>query len=167
MAAQAATILVSAAILYYFLHRLDWRALRTAAERANLLGAALASALPIIIYWITDAVFTVRSMAWFHRPVSFRDYLFLKASAYLLTMINIIFGASVTFLYLMRKAEISADKQAGIFAWRLVVAATGAVLFYGVIAAGMLIFEPETASSWSSLNWPRSRSGGKASSRPA
>ncbi|HUT55589.1 MAG TPA: lysylphosphatidylglycerol synthase domain-containing protein [bacterium] len=139
---RAATVLVSALILYWALYGISYEELRRAARGADLTLAVLGAAVPLFVFWITDALFTVRSFAWCGRPVPFKSYLVIKAAAYLLNMVNIAFSTGGVFLYFLKKTGISSRAQAGLLLWRLDMAVFGVVIFFTLLIAGGLCFPP-------------------------
>jgi uncharacterized membrane protein YbhN (UPF0104 family) len=145
-AARIGTILVSAAILYYYLRRLDWPGLADAAARADFGLAAAGIVIPLIGFWVTDAIFTTRSFAWFDQPVACTDYFIIKAAAYLLAMVNVSFATGGVFLYFTRKTGIGFAKQTGLMAWRLSMAVFGFVLALAGLIAAVLLFAPGLAA---------------------
>lgn len=151
--ARLSTVAVSALILYYFIGRTDWEELMDAARRADLLPAMIGVVAPLVVFWLTDAGFTVKSFAWFHRPVSFWHFMPVKAAAYLLTMVNISAGAGGVFLYFLRKARITVKKQTGILAWRVFMAVTGYFMVYLGLTAAMFVFSPEVAAGMRMEAW--------------
>jgi len=139
------TVFVSAAILYYFLGKEDWSELWKAAAQADTVMAALGVFVPLLVFWITDAAFSVKSIEWFHRRVPLTDFIVVKAAFYLLTLVNISLGTGGVFLYFLRKAQISVRKQAGILAWRISVAVSGYLAVFFLLTLAMLVFYPEQA----------------------
>jgi len=140
-AVRLGTLMVSAGLLYYFLRGEDWKNLREAANEAELIPALAAVVIPHLVFWLTDAAFTVRSFQWFHRPVGFRNYLVIKAGAYLLTMVNISISAGMVFYYFTRKTKITVKKQAGLLLWRVLVAVTGYALLFSAFLVAALVLD--------------------------
>jgi uncharacterized membrane protein YbhN (UPF0104 family) len=143
---HAATVAVSALILYWALYRISYAELRRAARHADIALATFGAVAPLFVFWITDAVFTVRSFAWCGRPVPIGNYLVIKAAAYLLNMVNIAFSTGAVFLYFLKKTRISARAQAGLLLWRLQMDAFSMIIFYAMIIGCALGLEPSSAA---------------------
>jgi hypothetical protein len=152
-AGRIATIVVSAAIIYYFLRKVEWAKLKEAAESADLALALVGMLTPLFAFWITDAIFTVKSFAWFDKPVPLRDYLAVKGAAYLLTLVNITFSTTGVFLYFMRKTGISVPRQAGLLAWRVTVSTLGALIFLALFILAVASFAPGIAAGLGARYW--------------
>lgn len=150
---RIATVAVSAGLLYYFLRNQDWLSLWQAGKGARFGLAWVGTGLPLFIFWGADAAFTVKSFAWIGKPTSFFSYLVIKAAAYLLNMVNIVFSTGGVFLYFMRKTGISARAQAGLLGWRLLMAVFGYTLVYAALAVLFAIFEPELAAKIHLERW--------------
>ncbi len=147
------TVIISAAILYYFLRGEDWESLREAASMAEVFPATMGVILPLLVFWFTDTAFTVKSFQWFHRPVRFRDYMVIKAAMYLLTMVNITLATGGVFLYFARKVHISFSKQAGLLMWRVNVAVFGYVLLFTLFVFALWSLSPGVISAVRMRDW--------------
>ncbi len=134
------TMAVSAAILYYSLDDVEWDKLKKAWDESDKLLALLGATFPLLVFWTTDAAFTTRSFKWFDKPVPFKDYFFIKAAAYLLTMVNITFAAGGVFLYFMRKTGITPSRQAGLLFWRVCMAIFGVCSFFLLVMVYVALF---------------------------
>jgi uncharacterized membrane protein YbhN (UPF0104 family) len=143
---RAATVAVSVLILYWALYGISYQELREKTLHANLRLAVFGAVAPLFVFWITDALFTVRSFAWCGRPVPFKSYLVIKAVAYLLNMVNIVFSTGGVFLYFLKKTGISARAQAGLLLWRLEMDALGMIIFYAAIIGAALGLAPAQAA---------------------
>ena len=98
---------VSAAILYAYLHNLDWAQLRSIAARVHLPLAVAAVVLPQLINWYFGALVIQRTMEWFHGPFSLRRFFWLRGSAYILAFVNSALGGGGQLLYQQRRAQVS------------------------------------------------------------
>ena len=112
-------IVVSGAILYYYLRALDWQSLRVVAENANLPLAVAAILIPQLIVWILGALLIQRSIVWFHGPFPLLPFIWIRGSAYILMFINTALGGGGLVLYQQRRGNISWTKLIGIILFRL------------------------------------------------
>ncbi|MFO8056865.1 MAG: lysylphosphatidylglycerol synthase transmembrane domain-containing protein [bacterium] len=140
------TALVSVGILYWFFRGVSWHEVMEAASEADYLPAWLGMIIPVVLFWISDSAYTVKSFEWFHKRVPLRDYFVIKAAAYLLAMINIAFATGGVFYYFIRKTGITVKKQVGILAWRELMVVFGCCVFFGVLAVGVFCYSREMAA---------------------
>jgi len=145
IAAQLVTILVSAAILYVFLNKLSWEELAESLEEAVFWKAWLGVLIPFLVIWVIEASYSVKAFLWFHRPTPLKNYLVVKASAYLLSMINIAFSTGGEFVYFNRKTGVSFRKYIGMVFFRATIAAFGCVLVMAGLTVWILVFRAELA----------------------
>ncbi len=136
------TVLVSIGIIYYFLRDINFEQLREQTKQANIWLALFGAAFPLLIFWITDAAFTVKSFEWFHKPVSFLDYFIIKGALYIITMVNVTFATGGVFLYFKQKTGAPIIFQMGLLAWRITVAVTGLLVLLVVMTLLFLLFDP-------------------------
>lgn len=111
-------VIGSVLILYYYFHGQDWQKLLEAAGRADLLMAALAVAVPQLVFWFFETLITERHLKWFHGPFPFREYFWTRGAIYILILLNAQLGGGGVLLYLKRKARISWQKLIGIMLFR-------------------------------------------------
>ncbi|HUT51829.1 MAG TPA: lysylphosphatidylglycerol synthase transmembrane domain-containing protein [bacterium] len=137
-ARKALPIIGSALILYYYFHGQDWRALWDAAGRADLWLAALAVAVPQLVFWFFETLLTQRHLEWFHGPFSFREYFWTRGAIYILQLINTPLGGGGALLYIKRKARIGWRKLIGIMLFRFGLTLWGLDLF--LIPATLLLY---------------------------
>ena len=104
---QFVPVLVSAAILYYYFHDQDWRALLDATQRAVLWVAILATAVPQILMWVLNVVVTDWTMVWFHGPFEPWKFFWVRGAIFILQMVNNPMASGGTMLYLQRKTGVS------------------------------------------------------------
>jgi len=114
-------LLISGLILSYYFHKVEWRELGRATLSANLWLFFPARIIPLFIYLLVDSYLLQRLLIWFHKPIRYSEIVYPRASLYLLALVNVQLSNGGMFLYLMRKAQIKAEKLAGLvlfrFAW--------------------------------------------------
>ncbi len=143
---RVATALVSAGILYWFFRGISWDEVITSASEADYVPAWLGMIIPVLLFWISDAAYTVKSFEWFHKRVPLSDYFVIKAAAYLLAMINIAFATGGVFYYFIRKTGITVQKQVGILVWRELMVVFGCGVFFAALALGVFAYSREMAA---------------------
>ncbi len=139
------TVLISAGILYWFFRGISFEEIIKEAGDADYLSASLAMIIPVVLFWISDAAYTVKSFEWFHKRVPLGDYFVIKAAAYLLAMVNITFATGGVFYYFIRKTGITIRKQVGILVFRELMVVFGCCIFFAVLALGVYIYDPDLA----------------------
>ena len=122
-------IVVSGAILYYYLHALDWDALRRVASEANLPLAVAAIAVPQLFVWIMGARVIQLSIVWFHGPFPLLPFIWIRGSAYILMFINTALGGGAQVLYQQRRGNLSWTKLTGILLFRVGLGLWGICMF--------------------------------------
>jgi len=112
-------LLISALILTYYFHKIDWQGLKKAVLTANLWLFFPARFFPLLIYLVVDSYLLQRLLVWFHRPIKYSQILYPRAGLYLLALVNVQLSNGGMFLYLLRKAKIKAEKLAGLVLFRI------------------------------------------------
>jgi hypothetical protein len=111
-------ILVSVLLLAWYFSRVDWVKLEHAFLSANLWMFFSARLIPVLIYLFVDAYLLQRLIVWYHRPFEYKHVLYARASLYIFSLINPQVSNGGMFLYVMRRAEIGAEKLFGLVAFR-------------------------------------------------
>jgi len=112
------SILVSVGILAFYFSRVRWPEVSNSLMNANLWLFLPARLFPVLLYLFVDSFLLQRIIIWFHCPISYSKVTYGRASLYLLAMINPQVSNGGMFLYLMRRAEIGAEKLLGLVAFR-------------------------------------------------
>jgi hypothetical protein len=111
-------VLVSAAIIAYYVRELEWSRLWESAERANMWVAFTALAVPQLLAWFIGALIVVKTLVWFHGPFPMREYFWVRGAAYILAFVNSALQGGGLLLYQKRKAEIGWPKLFGLILFR-------------------------------------------------
>ncbi len=135
-------VLVSVAILSFYLRELDWQKLAEASKRADLTLAFAAVVIPQVFSWFMGALLVERTLNWFHGPFSIKAYFWVRGASYILAFVNNALHGGGLFLYQKFKADISWTKllgillfRAGLFFWSVglvMIPATAALHHYGL-----------------------------------
>jgi len=139
---RAITILVSVLLLAWYFSRVDWEKLGHAFLNANLVLFLAARLFPVLLYLFVDSYLLQRLIVWYHKPFGYKHVLYGRASLYIFSLINPQVSNGGMFLYVMRRAQIGAEKLFGLvafrFAWSIwsinfgITLALAAVWYFGL-----------------------------------
>lgn len=116
-------ILISASILFYYLHGQDWHALLDAVEEANLYLACSAALVMVLNVWFFEVYLRGLHFTWFHGPFPWRDYFWMRGALYLVVLINGPLSGAARILYIVKKTQATFTLYAGIALFRIILRA--------------------------------------------
>ena len=100
-------ILVSIAILAFYLKDIDWPLFFLTIKEANLWLAFFSVLIPQLIFWLFSVYQMERTFTWFHKPFPWKEFMWVRGALYLVMMINTGVGGVGNVLYLQQKTRIS------------------------------------------------------------
>jgi hypothetical protein len=112
-------VLVSAAVLGFYLREVEWQKLAEASRRANLTVAFAAVVAPQVFSWFMGALMVERTLHWFHGPFPLKAYFWVRGASYILAFVNNALHGGGLFLYQKFRADISWIKLLGVLLFRL------------------------------------------------
>jgi hypothetical protein len=117
---QLATLVISLAICWYYLHDVKWEDLKEAISDVNLPLAIFGVALPNVAWWFTDSWLDRKVVRWFHSEVDYWGIFWIRGFTYLMMVIFPPLSEGGMAYYLYRKTGMSSKLISGIFIFKLV-----------------------------------------------
>jgi hypothetical protein len=131
---------MTVAIFALIFARIPFHRLLEAMSRAHLAPFLVLMAGFSLFYFAVDTLVLLKMVRWFHGPLAYRDLLPVRASTYLVSIVNTQLAQGALALYLHRRFMTPLGEIAGTVATLILLEVTQLVLFATV---GMLAFPRE------------------------
>lgn len=116
-------IIISVAILAYYLHDKDWHLLLEAARQANIYLAFAGALVLVLNTWFFEVYLRGVHFTWFHGPFPWRDYFWMRGALYLILLINGPLSGAARVLYVVKKTRATWTLYFGIAFFRIILRA--------------------------------------------
>lgn len=121
----AVTILIFA----FIFSRIPFEALWDALSRARLLPFFALMGVFALCFFLVDTFVLSRMVRWFHGPIRYRELLPVRASTYLVSLINTQLAQAALALYIYRRFRTPLGRISGTIATLILLEATTLLLF--------------------------------------
>jgi len=140
-----APLLISAGILYYYLHNENWGALWAAMAQSYIPLAVLALVITQLCFWCFDSLATHRAIVWFHGPFSFRAIFRVKGATFLLSMVSGPLQAGGMLAFILKKTDVTIRKFIGMMLFKVGLGAWGFNVYITIATAAACYYHLDIA----------------------
>jgi len=150
-AKTVSAILISVLILAFYFKDIDWIKFLEVISGANWWMAFLAIIVPQIFFWVFNVYQTERTFAWFHRPLDWKNLLWVRGAMNLAMMVNTGLGSAGNILYLQQQTQVSWARFIAIAFFRTSVQLSAITIFLIILTIGMHwtgVFDKTPLNPW-------------------